>query len=158
MASLAPSAENSSRKPTVVIVDDHIATSRGLHRFVEQLGYRVCGEADNGIDAKDLIRTHAPDIAIIDLNLKTANGIVLTREVLAEHPRIAVLIVSLHSELIYAEPALRAGAKGYLMKADIPDRLEAVLAKLTRGETYTGALVDYDLTQPPRGAPEPPTA
>ena len=134
-------ATSTSRTRSVLIVDDYVPFRGILRRLVDRVeGFVTCGEASSGAEALALAKVNPPDFAIIDLNLKTGNGIDLTRELRVLCPQTAVLIVSLHAENLYAEAALRAGARGYLMKDDLLEKTAVALEQLARGELY---LSDY---------------
>jgi DNA-binding NarL/FixJ family response regulator len=133
-----PSATNRS----VLIVDDYVPFRGILRRIIGNMGgYTICGEAATGAEALEMAKATPPDIAIVDLNLKTANGIDLTKQILACCPKTSVLIISLHAENLYAEAALRAGAHGYLMKEELMGKAAAALEQISRGELYMSEYV-----------------
>lgn len=96
----------------------------------------VCGEADNAAHAVDLCGKVNPDLAVIDITLKTSNGIELTKNLKALSPNLPVLVVSMHDENLFAERAIRAGAMGYLMKQEAGDKMIAAIRRLLQGELY----------------------
>lgn len=96
----------------------------------------VCGEADNGPLAVELIPKAAPDIAIIDITLKTTSGIELLKDLKALMPDLPVLVMSMHDESLYAERALRAGARGYVMKHEPSEVLLAAIRRVLGGELH----------------------
>src|SRR2546427_1597822 len=101
----------------IVIVDDHPLFRKGLEQLIQsEDGFAVCGEANNAPEAMDVIRKLNPDLAIVDLTLPGANGIELIKNIRAESPKLPILVLSMHDESLYALRALRAGAKGYVMK------------------------------------------
>jgi DNA-binding NarL/FixJ family response regulator len=141
---MPPAAEDASSSPTsrsVLIVDDYVPFRGILRRIVGNMGYTVCGEAATGAEALEMAKANPPDIAIVDLNLKTANGIDLTKQLLVRCPKTSVLIISLHAENLYAEAALRAGARGYLMKEELMEKAAAALEQISRGELYVSEYV-----------------
>src|SRR4051794_35468972 len=101
----------------IFMVDDHPIFRRGL-RYVlaEQPGVSVCGEASTAREALHGVRTQHPDVVLVDVSLPGTNGIELIKMMLAEDPKLKVLVVSMHDESIYGIRALRAGARGYMMK------------------------------------------
>lgn len=108
-----------SRKRQVLIVDDHPLLRDGLARLINcQADLAVCGEAGTARAALTGAAKFKPDIAIVDISLPDRDGIALIKELHARHPAIPVLVLSMHSEQIYAERALRAGARGYTMKRE----------------------------------------
>jgi DNA-binding NarL/FixJ family response regulator len=130
-------SDEAKRKLRVLIVDDHPITRQGMKALVnQQLNLEVCAEADSAPRAIELLAETQPDLAIIDVSLKTTNGIELTKNLKAQAPELAILVVSMHDEVLYAERALRAGAMGYVMKQDAGEKVALALQHLLRGEIY----------------------
>ncbi len=118
---------------SVIIVEDHPLFSKGLSQLVEsQALYTVVGEATNGPSALSLLGEKKPSLAIVDLNLGDEDGLQLIRDMKAAVPELVVLVLSMHDERYYAERALRAGARGYIMKeeagAKVIDAIKSVMA------------------------------
>ena len=131
--SLSPTA--SARR--VFIVDDHPVTRRGLAALVvEHLGMEVCGETDNAADALVLIRASSPDLALIDISLRDTNGLALVKELHHQNPSLLLLVVSMYDEDLYAEPVLRAGARGFIMKQEAGDELCSAVRTVLQNEIY----------------------
>lgn len=121
----------------ILLVDDHPITRQGLKAIIgQQADLEVCGETDNAPHAIELFGKLHPDLAIIDIALKTSNGIELTKNLRAISPDFPVLVVSMHDENLYAERAIRAGAMGYLMKQEAADKIVVALRRLLEGEIY----------------------
>jgi DNA-binding NarL/FixJ family response regulator len=121
----------------VVIVDDHPLIRRGLERMIHTHdGFTVCGEAGTAADAVTVIRRERPDVAIVDVGLPDKNGIELTRTLTAEFPRLAILILSMHEEPYYAMRALKAGARGYMVKHDAVEKIHVALKDVLAGRRY----------------------
>ena len=137
-ATLAETAlPTSSTKLKVLLVDDHPITRQGMRALVnQQLNLEVCGETDNAAQAVEWVAKLQPDLAIVDISLKTANGIELTKNIKAQAPNLPVLVVSMHDEALYAERALRAGAMGYVMKQDAGEKVVLAIQHLLRGEIF----------------------
>jgi DNA-binding NarL/FixJ family response regulator len=134
------SPDISLSKARVLLVDDHPITRKGLRTLLDQqLNLEVCGEADNASEACELIDRLKPDVAVVDIVLKTRSGIELTKEVKAHTPGLRVLIVSMHDEALYAERALRAGAMGYVMKQEMGEKVIVAVQHLLRGDLYLSA-------------------
>jgi DNA-binding NarL/FixJ family response regulator len=124
-------------KTRVLLVDDHPITRQGMAALIhQQPDLQVCGEADNAPQAVELFQKLRPDLAIVDVSLKTTNGIELTKSLKALAPNFPVLVVSMHDENLYAERAVRAGAMGYLMKQEASEKIIAAIRRLLRGEIY----------------------
>jgi len=126
-----------SRSPrrTVLIVDDHPLLRDGLAKVInQQPDLAVCGEAANaraGLAAAVKLR---PDVAIVDLSLEDGSGLDLIKDVHARNPALPMLVLSMHPEHLYAERAIRAGARGYLMKREPVERVLAALRKVLAGQ------------------------
>lgn len=121
----------------IFVVDDHPMLRDGLQRLIEQRpGCRVCGESDTASGALEAILRLSPDLVMTDLSLPDKNGLELIKELQIQSPGIAILVFSMHDEMLYAERAMRAGAKGYLMKGTMIDRLEEAIECVLAGGIY----------------------
>jgi DNA-binding NarL/FixJ family response regulator len=128
---------NAKVKATVLLVDDHPIVRQGVAQLINrEPDFMVCGEADTAHAALTLLTTLKPDLAIIDLSLEDRNGMDLLKDMKARSPKLHVLVLSMHDESVYAERALRAGAKGYIMKQEAPDRVLVALRTILAGEVY----------------------
>jgi two-component system response regulator NreC len=117
----------------IVLADDHTIMRQGLRLVLErQPDFAVVGEADNGRDAIDIVIRENPDVVIMDIAMPLLNGIEATKRIAEERLRTAVVILSMHSDEGYILKALRAGARGYLLKdsadADLIQAVRAVCA------------------------------
>jgi DNA-binding NarL/FixJ family response regulator len=121
----------------IVVVDDHPLFRHGLVQLLNSDdGFAVCGEASSAGEAMDVIRKVKPHLVIADLGLKGTNGIELTKMIVAEFPRIPVLILSMHDESLYAVRALRAGARGYVTKQEALGSVLEAVREVMDGRTY----------------------
>jgi DNA-binding NarL/FixJ family response regulator len=124
-------------KSRVFLVDDHPITRQGLVSLINrEHNLTVCGEADSAATAIDLIQKLMPDIALVDVTLKTTSGIELMKHLKALRPDMPVLMMSMHDESLFAERALRAGAKGYIMKLEPSATILAAIRRTLSGELY----------------------
>ena len=124
-------------KATVLIVDDHPIVRQGLAQLLNgEPDFLVCGEAENARKAMAAIAELKPDIAIIDITLQGTNGIELIKNIVAQWPELPILVLSMHDESLYAERALRAGAKGYVMKQEATEKLTGALRRIINGQIY----------------------
>src|SRR6266480_6013690 len=106
-----------ARKRSVFIVDDHPLVREGLTNLINgQSDLTVCGEAKDSAEAIAGIAKERPDVAIIDISLTNESGLELIKDLVKQFPQIALIVLSMHDEALYAERALRAGARGYVMK------------------------------------------
>jgi DNA-binding NarL/FixJ family response regulator len=119
-------------------VDDHPVTREGLARLINQeSGLAVCGEADTPARALSGIAARQPDLAVVDVSLAAgACGLELIKDLAARHPRLKTLVLSTHDENLYAERALRAGARGYVMKQEPTAQVMLAIRKVLNGEVY----------------------
>jgi DNA-binding NarL/FixJ family response regulator len=135
----APAKPTSSpvAKIRVLIVDDHPITRQGMKALINmQLNLEVCGETDTAAHALQLVSELQPDLVIIDVSLKTTNGIELTKNIKAMSPNVPLLVVSMHDEALFAERALRAGAMGYVMKQEAGEKVATAIQHLLRGDIF----------------------
>lgn len=131
----APSAKSQKRK--VLIVDDHAIVREGLTQLINsEADLVVCGEVDSAPRAIDAINGLKPDIALVDISLSSMNGIELIKNIKVQHPTLPILVLSMHDESLYAERALRAGAKGYIMKQEGTENLRNAIRQVLKGEIY----------------------
>src|SRR6266404_1255044 len=125
------------RKRTVFLVDDHPLVREWLTNLInQQADLAVCGEAESGPQAMSGILAARPDVAIVDIALKDSSGIELIKDLKQSCPTVAVLVLSMHEESHYAERALRAGARGYLMKRETTRKVIAAIRQVLEGKHY----------------------
>lgn len=121
----------------VLIVDDHPAVREALAiRIGRELDLEVCGEASDMAGGLDLAEAAQPDIAVVDLSLKSASGIELIKRLRDRHPKLLLIVWSMYSEDLYAERALRAGARGYISKSEATDKIIEAIRQVLRGNVY----------------------
>jgi DNA-binding NarL/FixJ family response regulator len=121
----------------LMIVDPHPVFRHGMRQLISGLpNVDVCAEAENAAGALDAMRRCHPDLALIEVSMPGTNGIELLKLMLAEQPRLLVLVVSVHDESLYALRALRAGAKGYVMKHQAMGAVLDALRKVIDGGIY----------------------
>ena len=116
----------------VIIIDDHPLFSRGLSQLIEtQRDYKVIGMAKNRNEALTLLDNTKPDLAIVDLNLGQEDGLELIKDIIVIHPQTKILVLSMHDERFYAERAIKAGAKGYIMKEEAESQVINAIKTVT---------------------------
>jgi len=124
-------------KQKVFIVDDHPIVRQGLAQLINQENdLVVCGEASDIPSALKEIPRFSPDILIVDISLGQESGIRLIEEVLIRKPELPALVLSMHDEFLYAERCLKAGAKGYVMKQEPPEKVIQAIKKVLKGGMY----------------------
>lgn len=134
------SNKQSTKQTRVVLVEDHpMLRERIAHLINKDLGMEVCGEADNVQQAMQLIRETHPDIAIVDISLRGASGLELIKDVKSEGIDLPILVLSMHDENLYAERALRAGARGYITKSEASAVVITAIRTVLAGEVYVSS-------------------
>lgn len=137
MATTAAPKVSSKPKTNVVLVDDHPMMRRGIAELINQESdLFVCGEAGTMQEAISMASKLKPDLMIVDVSLDGNNGIELMKNLTSRWSTLPVLAYSMHDESIYAERALRAGAKGYVMKQAEPDLLLEAIRVVLKGKIY----------------------
>ncbi|MGD0191335.1 MAG: response regulator transcription factor [Rhizomicrobium sp.] len=125
------------RRSKVFLVDDHPLVREWLTNLVNQLpDLIVCGEAATAEAALGGIGSQRPDIAIVDLSLKEGSGLDLIKNIKAEFPETAIIVLSMHDERYYAERTMRAGARGYVMKGEITSDILSAIREVLSGKIY----------------------
>lgn len=126
----------------IYIVDDHPLVRHGLSQIVaNEADMEICGEAEDSPAAIRGVGEANPDAIIVDISLKGANGLELIKNLKAIHDDIPILVFSMHDETIYAQRALRAGAKAYVMKKESPSKVIDAIRKIIQGEIYVSPSV-----------------
>jgi len=121
----------------IVIADDHEMVRRGLVATLADVGrWTVVAQANNGREATELVATHKPDIAILDLSMPELNGLDATRRILAARPETCVLILTAHESEQLVREVLAAGARGYVLKSDAGRVLVRAVEALLEGQTF----------------------
>ncbi len=124
-------------KVKVLIVDDHPIVRQGLDRLIShQEDLVVCEQAEGSLEALTAIKKSKPNIVVVDISLKDRSGLELIKDIKAQYPDLAVLALSMYDESLYAERALRAGAKGYVMKAEATENVVRAIRQILAGRIY----------------------
>jgi DNA-binding NarL/FixJ family response regulator len=124
----------------VFLVDDHPLVREWLTNLIEQQDdLAVCGEAESVQQAIDGIDETSPDVAIVDLSLSGGSGLDVVKNIRASRPETAIIVLSMHDERLYAERALRAGARGYIMKRESTSNIIAAIHEVLNGNIHVSA-------------------
>lgn len=127
-------------KARVIIVDDHPIFRMGMAELLNQEDdFTVCGLAEDIAGARKLILEHTPDLAIIDITLAGDNGLDLVKEISGNKNSPAILVLSMHDEQVWAERAIRAGARGYIMKKEASEKVMFALRCILAGKIHVSA-------------------
>ena len=126
----------------VLIADDHAILRRGLAQIIAEAGdMQVCAEAENGAQAIKLARQHPIDVVLLDITMPDRNGLDTLKQLKKEKPKLAVLMLSMHPEELYALRAIKSGASGYLNKQSAPALLVAAIRQVASGRRYISPAV-----------------
>jgi DNA-binding NarL/FixJ family response regulator len=133
---LMPPADQASKKK-ILLVDDHPIFRHGLRELLDrQPGLAVCGHAESASGALEEMRRCKPDLAVVDISLRGTNGIELVKSMKTELPHLAIVMLSMHDESLYALRALKAGALAYVMKADGPQSVLDAICNALQGKVF----------------------
>jgi DNA-binding NarL/FixJ family response regulator len=138
----------------IYLVDDHPLVREGLSTLLgQQPDLIVCGQAEDAPHALRAIAADKPDVAIVDIALNGGSGLDLIKALKAQHPGVATIALSMHDEKLYAERAIRAGARGYVMKRESTKKIVgairlAVQGKLALSDEMTSTLAQRFIAGP----------
>jgi DNA-binding NarL/FixJ family response regulator len=142
------------KKAQILIVDDHPMTRAGLtHLINHQADTEVCGEAEDAAQALDLLAMSQPDLILIDITLPDKSGLELIKDVKAIRPDLAILVISMHDESLYADRVLRAGARGYITKHEGGEKLIGAIRHVLNGKIYVSESMSSHILEMFSGAP-----
>jgi DNA-binding NarL/FixJ family response regulator len=146
------------KRKRILVVDDHPLMREGVAQWIKGAPeLEVCGEAESADQALSLAERFKPDLVLTDISLTRRNGLELIKDLHAIQPDLPVLVLSMHDESLYAGRALRAGARGYVMKRAGGDRVVEAIREVLQGriavspEMATHLLEEYSGRRPPSG-------
>ncbi len=135
-------SEPVATKHRIFLVDDHPLVREGLTNLINgQDDLMVCGEAEDSAEATAGIARTCPDVALVDISLKNESGLELIKNLESQFPLIALIVLSMHDEALYAERALRAGARGYVMKRETTKSVLTAIRRVLEGNVYVSEKV-----------------
>jgi len=144
----SPEANPTGNKKRIFIVDDHVLLRDGLTELINRSNDLViCGEASSSEEAQEKIPAAAPDLTVVDLTLPGAGGLELIKILKARLPGMPLLVLSMHDEALYAERAIRAGARGYVMKLEATSEVENAIRHVLSGEIYLSPQLSTQLLE-----------
>jgi DNA-binding NarL/FixJ family response regulator len=124
-------------KTKILIVDDHPMMREGLKQLIEnEPDLAVCCEAERAGEVLDRIGDAGPDLVLVDITLPDKSGLELIKDIQAICPGLAILVISMHDESLYAERVLRAGGRGYIMKQEGGKKLMQAIRQVISGQIY----------------------
>jgi DNA-binding NarL/FixJ family response regulator len=152
---------SAARKHRIFLVDDHPLVREGLTNLInEQNDLIVCGEAEDSAGAISGIEKTRPDVVLVDISLKNESGLELVKNLESQFPLVALIVLSMHDEALYAERALRAGARGYVMKRESTKSVLASVRRVMEGGVYVSERVVNSMARrfssSPKGAESSP--
>lgn len=119
----------------IVLIDDHPAIREALAvRLGQEPDLAVCEAVGTLADARRALERHQPDLMLLDLSLPDGHGLEFIKDIHAANPAVRIIVFSMHDENLYGERTLRAGAQGYLMKDESPDKVVAAIRKVLEGK------------------------
>ena len=135
--------DTQKKATNILIVDDHPLLREGIRQVIElEKDLKVCGEASSANEAIDLINRNMPDVVIVDITLAgNVNGIELIKSLNERFPEIRTLVLTMHDESLYAERAIRAGARGYIMKEVASKNIINAIRTILEDELYLSETV-----------------
>ena len=129
-------------KKRILIVDDHPMMRDGLRQLIaNEPDFEVAGEADDVAEALEQAERLKPDLAIVDITLRSSSGLDLIKDLQIRSPLTAVLVLSMHDESLYAERVLKAGGRGYIMKQEGGRRIIEGIRQVANGQTFVSPAV-----------------
>ena len=152
--STGPAAPAGARRTRVMLVDDHSVMRQGLAALINaQPDLEVCGEADGVQTALAVAREVRPDVALVDIAIKGGDGLELIKELRTKCPDVLCLVLSMHDEAVYAERAIRAGARGYVRKVEVAEELLSAIRRVLAGGMHVSDEVTASLMSRVGGRP-----
>jgi len=136
------------KKLRILLADDHIVMRTGLRALLErQSNLEVVGESENGRETVALAASLRPDVVVMDVGMPVLNGIEATQTIVAQYPTIAVVILSMHADESYVMRALKAGARGYLLKDSAAADLMGAIQAISQGKSFFSPKVSRILAE-----------
>ena len=136
------------KKLRILLADDHIVMRTGLRALLErQPNLEVVGESENGREAVELVASLRPDVVVMDVGMPVLNGIEATKTIVSKHPTTAVVILSMHADESYVMRALKAGARGYLLKDSAAIDLISAIHAVSQNKSFFSPKVSRILAE-----------
>ena len=152
------SSKRAVQTSRVLIVDDHPVVRLGIKQMIAtEPSLEVCGEADSMESALRACRASECDLVLVDLSLGSTSGLELIKQLHEEHPQLPILVLSMHDESLFAQRALRAGARGYLQKHEAIEGLIAAIRQVLSGKVFVSDTVAQQVLAGLRGTMPSPT-
>jgi DNA-binding NarL/FixJ family response regulator len=127
----------------VILADDHQVVRQGIRTLLEEAGVEVVAEASDGLASVEHAKTHAPDVAILDISMPALNGVDAGRQMLSAVPGMAVVLLSMYDDEQHVIQALRAGIRGYVVKTQAAQDLLSAVRTVAADGTYLSPRVSH---------------
>jgi DNA-binding NarL/FixJ family response regulator len=135
-------------KTKILVVDDHPLVREWLANLINgEPDFEVCGQTGTAREALGLVETLSPQIVVVDISLDGSSGLELIKDVKAVHPKVGMIVLSMHDEMLYAERVMRAGAAGYIMKREATEKVLDAIRTVIQGGLYFSNAVNALLAQ-----------
>ncbi|MGB7769339.1 MAG: response regulator transcription factor [Verrucomicrobiia bacterium] len=142
-------------KMRILLVDDHPMVRERLTEVIQrEPDLAVCGEAEDRFRALELIAATRPHLAIVDLTLRRSQGMELIKDIRSRYPALAVLVVSMHDEMLHAERVIRAGARGYITKQEATRKIMLAIRTVLNGGVYLSEKMATQIAASAVGRPQ----
>jgi two-component system response regulator NreC len=132
---------------TIVLADDHPVVREGIRMLLEREKFEIVGEAADGLELVRLAEKHQPDVAVLDLSMPTMNGVTATVQVGKVSPRTKCILLTMYAEEHHILEALRAGAKGFVLKTQAAQHLLLAIREVSMGGVYLSPIVSGAVVQ-----------
>ncbi|MEO8129032.1 MAG: response regulator transcription factor [Bryobacteraceae bacterium] len=133
---------------SIILADDHAVMRRGLRLILEQReDFKVLGEASDGREVVALAESLKPDVAVLDITMPNLNGIEAARQIQAKQPSVAIVVLSMHADEGYVLRALKAGARGYLLKESPESDFIQAVRSVSEGKSFFSPVVSRMLVE-----------
>ena len=131
------SQAKSDKRKKIFLVDDHPLVREWLGLLLQrEPDLSICGEAEDVHDAVEKIEKTRPDLAVVDISLRSTHGLELIKDLQSRVPELPLLVLSMHDESLYAERVLRAGARGYITKQEATKKVLVAIRQVLDGQIY----------------------
>ena len=128
--------------PRIILAEDHVLVRQGLRRIIEEdPNLRVTHEAGDGVELLSLLEENAPDIVIIDISMPRLQGLEAAKVIKERHPKVKILILTMHREKNYFNKAREIGVNGYVLKEEADTDLNSAIKSILSGDSYVSPLL-----------------
>lgn len=131
---------------SIVLADDHVMFRKGLKNIIERVAdLEVIGEANDGLELLDILKTNHPHLVILDISMPRLRGLEAAREIKQVYPNLKILILTMHKKKEFVHQAMEAGAEGFLLKQDADTELIQAITALRKGKRFISSLLTSEL-------------